>query len=41
MEEDDKWNGFSDPDTGERETQVAPAAMSLLPPPEADYNMFD
>ena len=41
MEEDDEWNGFSNSDAGERETQAAPAAMSLLPPLEADYNTFN
>jgi hypothetical protein len=41
MEEDDEWNGFSDSNAGERETQVAPAAMSLLPPLEANYNIFN
>ena len=41
IEEDNKWNGFSDSDAGERETQAAPAPMSLLPPPEANYDMFN
>ena len=41
MEEDDEWNGFSDSDAGERETQAAPAAMSLLPPLEANYDTFN
>ena len=41
MEEDDEWNGFSDSNAGERETQVALAAMSLLPPLEANYDTFN
>ena len=41
MEEDDEWNSFSDSNTRERETHAAPATISLLPPPEADYNMFN
>ena len=41
MEEDDKWNSFSDSNAGERETQVALAAISLLPPLEANYNIFN
>ena len=41
VEEDDEWNGFSDSDAGERETHTAPATISLLPPPEADYDTFN
>ena len=41
MEEDDEWNGFSDSNAGERETQAALAAIFLLPPPEANYNTFN
>ena len=41
MEEDDKWNSFSDSNAGEREIQVALAAISFLPPLEANYNMFN
>jgi hypothetical protein len=41
MEEDDEWNGFSDSDARERETQAAPATISLLPPLEADYDTFN
>jgi hypothetical protein len=38
MEEDDKWNGFSDSNARERETYIALATISFLPPLEA--NMF-
>jgi hypothetical protein len=41
IEEDDEWNGFSDSNAGERETQAALATMSLLPPLEANYNTFN
>ena len=41
MEEDDEWNGFSDSNTRERETQAAPAAISLLPPLKANYDTFN
>ena len=41
MEEDDKWNSFSNFDAGERETQIAPVTISFLPPPEANYNTFN
>jgi hypothetical protein len=41
MEKDNKWNGFSDSNIRKRETYIAPATISLLPPLEANYNIFN
>ena len=41
MEEDDEWNDFSNSDIREREIYAALATISLLPPLEANYNIFN